>query len=66
MLHLIAFSRYQTKCVTSDDITNLKIFLESTSTAMADKKNRGEDTYTKIWISWARKELFRWNQEHFS
>ena len=32
---------------------------------MTDREKRGEDKYTKIWISWERKELFRWNKKHF-
>ena len=27
---------------------------------------RGREKITKIWISWEQKELFRWNQKHFS
>ena len=42
-----------------------KVFLESTSKAMADREKRGEDKYTKIWISRERRELFRWNKKHF-
>ena len=48
MSHLIFFSRYQTECVikfllkTVDDNINFKIFLGSTSKAMADReKKRG-------------------------
>ena len=33
---------------------------------MADREKRGEDGDTTIWISWKRKELFRWNKKHFS
>ena len=33
---------------------------------MADREKGGEDENTKIWISWERKELFRWNKKHFS
>ena len=33
---------------------------------MADSEKRGEDEYTKIWISREPKELFRWNKKHFS
>ena len=46
MLHLISLSRHQTKCVITssvDDIINCKIFLGSTSKAMADREKR-EDT----------------------
>ena len=27
---------------------------------------KGREKITKIWISWERKELFRWNKKHFS
>ena len=44
MSHLISFSRYQTKCaikfLTVDGIINFKIFLVSTSKAMADRKKK--------------------------
>ena len=61
---LASFSRYQTKCYevlisTADDVMNFNIFLGSSSTAMADRKKRGEDQNTKIRISRERKELFR-------
>ena len=29
---------------------------------MADREKGEEDKYTKIWISWERKEVFRWNK----
>ena len=54
--HLISFSRYQTKHVkfllrAVDDI-NFKVFLGSTSKAMADgEKKRGRRKYTKLNIS---------------
>ena len=51
---------------TVGDVINFNIFLESTSKAMADREKRGEDEYTKTWISRERKELFRWNKKHFS
>ena len=57
MSHLISFSRYQTKCVIKflfkqfNDIINFKVFLGSTSEAMADREKRGEDEDTKILIS---------------
>ena len=33
---------------------------------MANKEKGREDGNTKIWISRERKELFRWNKNHFS
>ena len=33
---------------------------------MADREKRGEDENSTTWISWERKELFRWNKKHFS
>ena len=49
MSHLISFSRYQTSY---DDVTNLKIFLGSTSKAMADKeRKRGRRKYKNLNIS---------------
>ena len=44
----------------------LEIYLGSSSKAIADKEKKGEDGNTKIWISWERKELFRWNKKHLS
>ena len=43
MPHLISFSRYQIKSV-----INFKIFLESTSKAMADREKKRENENTKI------------------
>ena len=52
MPRLISLSRYQTKCVIKflfrQLIINFKIFLGSTSKAMADRKKRGEDENAKI------------------
>ena len=54
MSHLISFSRYQTKCVikfllkTVDDVINVKIFLRSTSKAIADREKKREDENRKI------------------
>ena len=48
------------------DIINFKIFLGSTSKAMADRGKKREDENTKIWIPRERKELFRWNKKHLS
>ena len=33
---------------------------------MADREKIEEKENTKIWISWERKELFRWNKKYFS
>ena len=61
MSHPLSFSRYQTNCVIKFLFWQLmawrtKIFLGSTSKAMADReKKRGEDENTKIWISRERK-----------
>ena len=33
---------------------------------MADMKKRGEDGNKKMWISWEREDLLRWNKNHFS
>ena len=52
-----------------NDVINFKIYLRSTSKAMADreiKRGRWEYKNTKIWISRERKELFRWNKKPFS
>ena len=49
-----------------DDIINFKIFLGSTSKAMADRgKNMGRWKYKKLDIS-RTKRAFRWNEKHFS
>ena len=50
MSYLTSFSRYQTKCIIKflfRQLMNFKIFLESTSIAMADRGKRGEDENTK-------------------
>ena len=46
------------------DVINFKIFLESTSKAMADREKKWGRRKYKNWISWEWKELFRWNKEH--
>ena len=33
---------------------------------MANRGKKGEEENTKIWISREWKELFRWNEKHFS
>ena len=57
----VSLSSYSDIC----DVIDFKIFLESTSKAKVDRERRGEDRNTKIWISWERKELFRWNKRAF-
>ena len=49
-----------------DDAINFKIFLGSTSKAIADREKRDEDENTRIWIFGEQRELFRWNRKHFS
>ena len=69
MSHLISFSRYQTKCLIKLLYKQLmtpkkfQIFLGSTSKAIADREKKREGKNMKNWISWERKELFRWNFE---
>ena len=50
MSHFISFSIYQTILIkTVDDIINFKIFLGSTSKAMADgERKRGRRKYKKL------------------
>ena len=54
MSYLFCFSKYQTKSVikvlteTIDDVINFKVYLQSSSKAMADRKKKGEDGNTKI------------------
>ena len=66
-----SFSRYQTKCVNKFllrqyDVINFKIYLRSTSKAMADRgKKRGRRIY-KNWLPRERKEHFKWNKKYFS
>ena len=67
ILWLFFFSRYQRKCV-------IKFLFRQLGTSRTlrfifdhpDRKKRGKDGNIKIWISWERKELFRWNIKHFS
>ena len=33
---------------------------------MAGREKSREDGNAKIWISWERKKLFRWNKKYFS
>ena len=72
MSHLFSFSRYQTKCVIKFLVRQLMIswtlrFIFSHALKQwPTGRKRGEDGNTKIWISWARKELFRWNKKQFS
>ena len=41
-------------------------FLDQALKQWLTGKKRGEDGNTEIWISWERKEIFRWNKKHFS
>ena len=65
-----SFSRYQIKCVIKFLFRQLmmsyKIYLQSSSKVMANREKRGKDRNWKIRISWARKELFRWDKKYFS
>ena len=49
-----------------DDVINFKIYLRSSSKAMADREKKREEGNTKIWISRDQKELFWWNTKPFS
>ena len=58
---------YEVFIKTVDDVINFKIYLGSSSTAMADKeKKREEDIIQKFELSQERKELFRWKKKHLS
>ena len=48
-----------------DDIINFKIYLQSSSKAMADTEKRGENRNTKIWISEEREKLLKQNKKQF-
>ena len=54
MLHLISFSRYQTKCVIKPLFRHmmtsqtLRFFFNQPLKQWLTRKNRGEDAYTKI------------------
>ena len=69
--YLFSFSRYQTKCVIKFLFIQLMmsqtlrfIFDQPLQQWRAERK-RGEDENTKIWVSRQRKNLFRWNKNHF-
>ena len=49
-----------------DDAMNFKIYLQSSSKAMADTEKKGEGGKTKVWISQEQKKLFKWNKKQFS
>ena len=51
---------------TIDDVMNFKIYLQSSSKAMADRQNKSEEQKYKTWISSEREELSGWNKKHFS
>ena len=72
MSHLISFSRNKTKYVikflfrqlmTSE---TLRFLFDQPLKLWVTGDKRGKDENTKVWISWERKELFRWNKKHFS
>ena len=71
MSYLFSFLRYYTKCVIKFLFRQLttsktKIYLGSSSKAMADKEKKEEYGNTKIRISRERKELFSRNKNYFS
>ena len=72
MLHLISFSRYETKCVIKFLFRQLmtsqvlRFFLDQALRQWLTGKKRVENENTKMWISRERKEFFRWNKKTFS
>ena len=72
MSQLLSFPRYQTKCVIKflfrQMMTSqtLGFLLNHTLIQWLTGKKRGEEENTKIWISGEQKELFIWNEKHFS
>ena len=72
MLHLISFSRYQTKSaikflfrqlMTSK---TLRFFLDQPLKQWLRGRKGGEVENAITWISREWKEFFRWNKKHFS
>ena len=45
---------------------NVRFFLNQPLKQWLTGKKRGEDEYTKVWISGEQKELFRWDKKQFS
>ena len=60
MLYLFPFSRCQTKYFIKFLLRQLIL-----SKQWLKVRKRGEDGNTKIWISQERKEVLRWNKQHF-
>ena len=67
-----SFSRYQTKCVIEFLFRQLmaswilRFIFDHPLKQWPTGRKKGNDRYTKIWISEGWKELFRWNKKHFS
>ena len=71
MPYLFSFPRYKIKCVINFLFRQLmswtlRFILDQPLKQWLTGRKRGEDGNLKIWISWERKELFRWNKKHFS
>ena len=70
--YLFSFSRYQTKCVIEFLFRQLmtswtlRLIFDHPLKQCSTGRKRGKVRNTKNWISWERKELFRWNKKHFS
>ena len=43
-----------------DDVINFKLYLQSFSQAMADRRKK-----MKMWLSWEQKKLLRWSKKKF-
>ena len=48
-----------------DDVITFAFFLNEPLKQWLIGKEKGEDKYTKSWISQKRKEVFRWNEKTF-
>ena len=64
------FSRYQTKCVITflfivDDVISFKIYLQSTSKVMPDRKKKGGRTKYKNYNILRMKRAFQMKQKTF-
>ena len=64
------FSRYQTKCVITflfivDDVISFKIYLQSTSKVMPDRKKKGERRKYKNYNILRMKRAFQMKQKTF-
>ena len=73
MSYFFSFSRYRTKskCIIKFLFRQLmmswtlRFILNQALKQWLTGRKRGEDGNTKIWISWERKEFFRWNKNIF-